>query len=141
MKRCSAPEHANGGQPCLGESQQWKNCTSTFVSDDIPENCLLGSPRSFPSLSHSSSTRPLFDSQLLAGCIAILLLLVALLAALLFFARKKRTKRSSICGENIGTGMLEGIATGIFLDSEEKLYFPSVAVATTTKDGNHFLTS
>ena len=87
-------------------------------------------------------SRPLFDSQLLAiaslGCVAILLLVVALLAALLFFARKKRSKGNDGCGESIGgmaSGMIDGMTTGIFLDSEEKLYFPSVAVATTTEDG------
>nr|CAD2190014.1 unnamed protein product [Meloidogyne enterolobii] len=142
-RKCAAPEPSNGGQACVGPAQQWQNCTASSRTEDIPENCLPGPGSRFisslPHSSLSSSSRPLFDSQLLAiaslGCVAILLLVVALLAALLFFARKKRAK--GICGENIGgvgSGMIDGMTTGIFLDSEEKLYFPSVAVATTTED-------
>jgi hypothetical protein len=84
----------------------------------------------------ASAVRPLFDSQLLAlaslGCVAFLLLIVALLVAMLFCARKSGKKKSAKY-RNDAEGPHCG--AGIFLDREEKLYFPGAAVAATAEDG------
>jgi hypothetical protein len=68
--------------------------------------------------------------------VAFLLLVIALLAGLLFCARRKRAQKGNAISMG---GAAHCGAAGIFLDREEKLYFPGAAVAATAEDGEQNL--
>ncbi|KAL3077555.1 hypothetical protein niasHS_012261 [Heterodera schachtii] len=145
-RECTAPSPANGGAPCVGADSQWRNCTT---SDDLglpaPAHCrpdFLQSNAS-PSLHPKMPSEPsgavsadLFHSNLYLltslGSVAFLLLVIAILCGALCRRSNlkvpKKKRKGDAGGHKIST------QCGLFLDKDEKMYFPGTAVAATTED-------